>query len=160
MLVRLEQWRRSRRWTSGKGVPEGLPRGWEVADSFASVDTILFAQDESQSAEIDDLITRWLRSTILGGRCWGAGCYGFSIVEGLQALVLNLACVGWLARLHAAARGLHTIDLEAVTASLGRIDRAAGRAKWLGSGAEKMRLKFFANDDGFRRIIAYAWCSG
>ena len=93
----------------------------------------------------------------MGGRGWGAGCYGFSVAEGLQALVLNLACIGWLARMHAAGRGLKEIDLDAVAASLGRIDRAAGRAKWLGSGAEKMRLKYFANDDGFRRIIAYAW---
>ena len=121
---------------------------------FATVDGLDATVDDEA---IDDLLSRWLRASILGGRAWGAGFYGFSVVEGLQALVLNLACVGWLARVHAAGRGRSNVDLEAVGEALGRIDRSAGRAKWLGSKAEKLRLRYFANDDGLRRLVRLTW---
>ena len=84
---------------------------------------------------------------------WGSGYYGWTIIEGLQALVLNAAVVGWLARLHAHGRGRETIDLEAVAAAISRVDRTAGRAAWLGSGAERMRLSYLRIDDGLRRLV-------
>lgn len=151
---RLDQWRRSRRFSSGRGELPSLPRGWSGPVSFGAVVAL---NERVEEDAIDDLLSRWLRATILGGRAWGAGFYGFSIVEGLQALVLNLACVGWLARVHAVGRGRSNVDLEAVGEALGRIDRSAGRAKWLGSKAEKLRLRYFAHDDGLRRLVHHAW---
>ena len=151
---RLDQWRRSRAFSAGRGALPSLPRGWKGPVLFATVDGLDATVDDEA---IDDLLSRWLRATILGGRAWGAGFYGFSVVEGLQALVLNLACVGWLARVHAAGRGRSNVDLEAVREALGRIDRSAGRAKWLGSKAEKLRLRYFANDDGLRRLVRLTW---
>ena len=151
---RLDQWRRSRAFSAGRGALPSLPRGWKGPVLFATVDGLDATVDDEA---IDDLLSRWLRATILGGRAWGAGFYGFSVVEGLQALVLNLACVGWLARVHAAGRGRSNVDLEAVGEALGRIDRSAGRAKWLGSKAEKLRLRYFANDDGLRRLVRLTW---
>lgn len=151
---RLDQWRRSRQFSTGRGVLPSLPRGWDGPVSFDAVAQFDRTVDER---EIDDLLSRWLRATILGGRAWGAGFYGFSIVEGLQALALNIACVGWLAKVHAVGRGAGSVDLEAVGESLGRIDRSAGRAKWLGSKAERLRLRYFASDDGLRRLVRLTW---
>jgi hypothetical protein len=37
--------------------------------------------------------------------------------------------------------------------ALGRIDRHSGRAPWLGSVTERLRLEYFRLDDGLRRIM-------
>ncbi len=154
LSARLEQWRRSARFARGRGVVPGLARGWRVPDSFAAIEAM---PKVAGTPEIADLITRWLRSTLRGGRAWGAGYYGWSIVLGVQALSLDLACVGWLARAHAAGRGLAQSDLESVEEALGRVDRARGRAVWLGTAAERLRLRYFAADDGLRRLVRSQW---
>lgn len=141
----------------GKGEVPGLPRDWPTPVSFHAVSQVgLLTQSDSRE-EIEDLIIRWARSTLRGGRAWGSGYYGFSIAEGIQCMVVNLACIGWLARVHAAGRGLEEVDAEAINEALGRVDRTAGRARWLGSASERMRLKYFAVDDGLRRVVQLNW---
>ena len=157
ITVRLDQWRRSRAFAAGRGKVPWLPLGWPGPVRFDALEKVAGASKSSDSEAIDDLVSRWLRATILGSRAWGAGYYAFSIAEGVQALALNLACVGWLARAHAAGRGCSVVDLDAVGEAISRIDRAAGRARWLGSSAEKFRMRYFATDDGLRRIVRYTW---
>jgi hypothetical protein len=43
-----------------------------------------------------------------------------------------------------------------VRAAIGRVDRSCGRAPWIGSRAESMRMGFLRVDDGLRRVAAYA----
>lgn len=176
LRITLAQLARNRRFKSGKGVSPHI--GWGTAAESESdsqspgtpvpgtandhvravdlreVDFIRGASDPSQIELIDDLLTRWLRATVLGGRAWGAGYYGWPMIDGLQALLLNIACVGWLARLHAAGVKWQEIAIEDVRAALGRVDRTAGRAKWLGTSAERLRLAFLNMDDGLRRVSA------
>jgi hypothetical protein len=40
-----------------------------------------------------------------------------------------------------------------VRAALSRVDRASGRAPWIGSRAERLRLGYLRIDDGLRRIL-------
>jgi hypothetical protein len=61
--------------------------------------------------------------------------------------------VRWLAQLHAAGASRAEPVLEDVRAALGRVDRASGRAPWIGSRAERMRLSYLRIDDGLRRIL-------
>lgn len=150
----LSQLRRSGRFKRGKGASPHIAAGWPENIDLRAVETVGPAVDENVAAAIDELMTRYLRATILGGRAWGAGYYGWSMVEGLQALLLNVAVIGWLARLHAAGRGLEAVDLEAVRAAISRVDRTSGRAAWLGSPAERVRLKFLLMEDGLRRLVA------
>jgi hypothetical protein len=207
LRITLAQLARNRRFKCGRGlaplvgVGGGNAGGWSDQVDLREVETINPPSDGCEVAAIDDLLTRWLRATILGGRAWGAGYYGWSMISGLQALLLNVACVGWLARLHAAGRpspspsaggaqtkhdnqpreragvrvqhhlaaptpsppaplprdscegagsGITIIDIRA---ALGRIDRTAGRAKWLGSSAERLRLAYLNMDDGLRRLL-------
>lgn len=149
----LSQLSRSRRFARGVGIAPKIGEGWAENVSLAGVEDIKPASDVDTVAAIDDLITRWLRATVLGGRAWGSGYYGWPAVEGLQAMLLNVAVVGWLARLHAAGRGIDCVDLEAVRAAVGRVDRTSGRALWLGSAAERMRLGYLQIDDGLRRLL-------
>jgi hypothetical protein len=99
-----------------------------------------------------------MRAAIRGRRRWGAGHYGFPVTLGLVALATDLAATGWLARLRASARGDGaTPDAADVSAALGRIDRTSGRAPWLGSRPERLRLGWLALDDGLRRIVRWSW---
>jgi len=152
--AKLDQWRRSRRFARGRGSIPGLARGWSIPEDFESVAAM---PKVPGSEAVTDLVVRWLRSTVRGGRAWGSGYYGWSIADGVQALALNLACVGWLARAHAAGVGEEVVTLDSVGEALGRIDRASGRAVWLGSMGERLRLRYLATDDGLRRLVRSNW---
>ena len=154
LRARLSQWNRSRRFARGKGVVPSLARGWKLPQGFESIEAMPRIQG---SNEIADLVLRWLRASIRGGRSWGSGYYGWPITDGVQALALDVACLGWLARAHAAGEGRDSADLASVAEAIGRIDRARGRAVWLGSAGERLRLRYFAADDGLRRLVRANW---
>lgn len=172
MRTSFAQLLRSRRFASGRGIAPPIGFDWAEKIDLAQVEEIEPARDADQIAMTDDLITRWLRATILGGRAWGSGYYGWPMIEGLRAMMLNVAVVSWLARLHAAGRtptpsegggqGVGSaldhespgLTIDDVRAALSRVDRASGRAKWLGTRTEQWRLKYLYMDDGMRRLIA------
>ncbi len=154
LSARLDQWARSRRFARGRGSIPGLARGWSVPADFRDVESM---PSVPGTPEISDLVTRWLRSTIRGGRAWGSAYYGWTIAEGVQGLALNVACLGWLARAHAAGEGRDVVAPDSVGEALGRIDRSSGRAAWLGTAAERLRLRYLAADDGLRRLVRSTW---
>jgi hypothetical protein len=149
----LGQFRRSRRFASGRGEAPSIGAGWPEVRDLAAVARVGPASDPGEAALIDDLITRWLRATVLGGRAWGPGFYGWGAIPGLSAMLLNVAVAGWLARLHAAGRARSEIGIADVRAAVGRVDRTSGRAVWLGSTAERLRLRYLQRDEGLRRLI-------
>jgi len=139
----LSQWRRSRRWASGRGVAPGIP-GWPAVH-FSGVQQVrgLFAGPES--SQIDELFQRWIRASILGGRAWGSGLYGLPVNEGVAFLALNMLCAAWLARGHASALGRDAPTIEDASVAVGRVDRSSGRARWLGSRGERLRVQWLAH---------------
>ncbi len=165
---------RSRRFSRGRGAVPPIGRSWPRGATFEAIERTMppGAVVGDDAAPIDDLVTRWLRATLLGGRAWGSGFYGWPMADGLAALVLNLAAVGWLARAHAAAQAAagapgrapapgaverRATALADVRAALGRIDRSAGRAPWLGGHAERLRIEYLARHDGLRRLVRAQW---
>jgi lysine-N-methylase len=142
----------SRAFTRGKGRVPAVARGLLEGADFAAISRVPALSESPDRDAIDQLLARYARATILGGRAWGAGYYGWPAVRGVQALVLNIACTAWLARALAAARGHKHATLDDARDALGRVDRHAGRAPWLGSVGERLRLEYFRLDDGLRRI--------
>lgn len=147
----LGQYLRSRAFSRGAGRMPEMGARWPSA-AFESVERVaaLAASPDRESAE--ELAVRWVRATVLGGRAWGSGFYGWPVTDGLQALALNVACAGWLARAHAAASGREAPILDDLRAAIGRVDRTSGRAPWLGGRAERLRLGWLCIDDGLRRV--------
>ena len=143
----------SRSFTRGKGAVPNVARGILRDTTYADIARVPRLSLSKDRDAIDALFTRYTRATILGGRAWGAGYYGWPAVRGLQALTLNLACTAWLARALAAARHHDEVTIDDARDALGRIDRHAGRAPWLGSVGERVRLEFFRLADGLRRIV-------
>lgn len=142
----------SRAFTRGRGKVPAVARGLLSGCDFAAIDAVPALSESPDRDAIDQLLSRYARATLLGNRGWGAGYYGWPAIRGLQALVLNIACTAWLARALAAKRGHPAPTIDDVRDALGRIDRHAGRAPWLGSVGERLRLEFFRLDDGLRRI--------
>jgi len=144
---------RSRRFAAGRGIVPDVIADWPRGVAFAQVEAVRPAEDEAEIEAITDLIVRFMRATILGARFFGAGYYGWSAIDGLAATTLNLPVIGWLARLHAAGAGRDRLTIVDVRAAVGRVDRAAGRARWLGSAGERLRMSYLLADDGLRRLI-------
>jgi hypothetical protein len=46
-----------------------------------------------------------------------------------------------------------------VRIGIGRVDRHAGRAPWLGSPVELVRLRYLRLEDGLRRVLRANWSS-
>lgn len=167
----LGQYLRSRAFSKGRGALPAMGARWSDGATFAAVAAVPHALECPDLPALDELFTRWLRATVLGSRAWGSGYYGWPMVQGMQALALNAACALWLARAHAAARTAAApsgvapsaaaalddraavVTLADLRAALGRVDRACGRAPWLGSRPEALRLRYLAMDDGLRRIL-------
>jgi len=68
--------------------------------------------------------------------------------------------VQWLARVHAAVQGRSVVGIVDLRAALGRVDRACGRAPWIGSRAELLRLRYLRIDDGLRRAARWSMDAG
>lgn len=153
----LRQLGRNRRFRKGRGAMPKVGEGWPDDVRLPEVEAVGPASSFEDVEAIDDLVTRYLRASILSARSWGAGYYGWPVVRGLSALLLNVAAIGWLARLHAAGQERERITIEDVRAAVSRVDRTSGRAKWLGGVSEKLRLRYLSMDDGLRALLsAYA----
>jgi len=178
----LGQWSRSRKWAAGKGItPQtqgfcsiDFDRFESTTGVFAnhiegdlqiqktpmhdasthsldaqSSTAILHQQD---STAMDDLLQRWIRATILGGRAWGSGLYGLPIDQGLGLMLVNLLTALWLARFHAAGRGAQRASLVDLQVAVGRVDRTSGRAVWLATAGERLRVKWLSHSDSLRLL--------
>ncbi|MEI6272334.1 MAG: YkgJ family cysteine cluster protein [Phycisphaerae bacterium] len=169
------QWARSRKWAVGKGISPQTT-GFRSVD-FASFESTLGVFDapktlisdgtsisveaakntltdsQSHDAEaMDDLLQRWIRATILGGRAWGSGLYGLPIDQGLGLIMVNLLTALWLARFHAAGRGAQHVSLLDLQVAVGRVDRTSGRAVWLATAGERLRVKWLSHSDSLRLL--------
>ncbi len=156
------QWRRQRAFLKGWGTVPDL-RGFASGVRFQEAEFIpnpLHDAAEGHDESIDDLVTRWVRARLRGARTWGAGYYGFSAVEGLSALCVDVASAAYLARVHAAGRdpAANRVILADMAAAVARMDRTAGRAPWLATAGERLRLSFLSLDDGLRRTCALHPC--
>ncbi len=152
----LEQGWRYWRWR-GENPSRLVPRVRGLdgpAVTFGAVESVHGIMQSPALTECDELLTRWIRASIEGGRVWGSGYYGWSAVDGLFALSLSTACVGWVARLSAAMAGRTAPDLTDLRVAVRRIDRSAGRAPWLGGNTERVRLAWFRQYGELRRVLA------
>ena len=171
----LGQWARSRKWAVGKGISPQTA-GFRSVDfasfesTFGVFDTSTTVIGDSTSVSVeaakntlpdsqchdaeamDDLLQRWIRATILGGRAWGSGLYGLPIDQGLGLIMVNLLTALWLARFHAAGRGAQHVSLLDLQVAVGRVDRTSGRAVWLATAGERLRVKWLSHSDSLRLL--------
>lgn len=149
LRYRLDQLRRSRSLAGGEGTVPPLRPGMPTV-TFAELDRV---QPASPEREIDDLLTRYLRARVLTRGAFGPAYYGWTLVDGLSALVLAVCAAGWLARFFAAAGGRSAIGQEDAVAAIGMVDRAAGRARELGRASARLRVRYLREDQGLVRLL-------
>lgn len=149
LQYRFGQLRRASRFTSGMRIPPLLRDA--SSTTFATVASV--TPDGGAADECDRLLTRYLRARVVTHRTFGKGYYGWSILDGMNALLLAFGAIGWLARYVAAAAGRGVFESEDVARALAVVDRAAGRMPELGSRPALMRTRYLAQDRGIDRFI-------
>jgi hypothetical protein len=114
---------------------------------------------DDASGAADDLLRRYFAARLGGGSVFGSGYYGWSVVNGLRALVLSVVAVGWLARYVACGAKRTALSFEDVAYALGVVDRAATRVPALGTMTERARVSYLFRDDGAAGLLeAYGIC--
>ncbi len=144
------QLRAARRLRVGRGVVPRLA-GVAADPSFEAVEAVGAAEDERPM--ITELIVRYLRTRLLSRTCFGAAYYHWPLVDGLAALWLSVAAIGWTARYLAAGAGRTRLVGDDVVTAVGVIDRSAGRAPSLGSRVERLRLRYLRMDQGVGQLL-------
>ncbi len=146
----LGQWRRSRAWSRGKG---SVPQIAEWPGTrFESQQSVVMPGEGPEADAVGEIFVRWVRATLQGERAWGAGLHGWPVTEGLGMTALNMVCAAWLARAHAAGSGRTRVHRADAEQAIGRVDRTASRAVWLGSTGEYLRLAWLCRGDHLRRL--------
>ena len=151
----LSQLMRSRSMRRGRGATPHLTGALPHGVDFRAIEGVAPFDESPEVESISELWVRYLRASLFSGRMWGSAHYGWSVVDGLQALVLNLVCISWLAKLSSASESRPVALLKDHQLAIGRVDRQVGRAPWLGNPVEKARLSYLRMDGGFRRILRH-----
>jgi len=152
---RWQQLNAARRFFTGKSTVPTL-KGITGQATFGAVDEVLPA---THTGEIDELIERYLMSRTTSQSIFGSGYYGWPLAAGIAALTASVSTIGWLARLHCAARGRSQLQWVDVSQAVTIVDRAATRLPAVGSAAERARIRYLSVEDGLARLLhRYAIC--
>lgn len=169
MRFRLNQLNRARAMSAGAGTMPML-RGVNGTPAFDAIERVVPDASLSEK-EVDGLLLRYLLARFEGRSVFGPGYYGFSIVEGLAALHLSIACIGWMTRCLAAVRQAQssrdaaivalptaaasrvTYTMQDIEKALGLVDRATGRVPELGAKSARLRLRYFLDLEGLNRLV-------
>jgi len=151
LVGRGEQLRRCRRLASGccrgvslAGRPARRPIG-EVEDLGPAADL--------EREACDALLTRYLRIRLASHAAFGPGYYGWTMADGLRALVLSVAVAGWLARFIAASEDRAGYTFDDVAAAVGTVDRTVGRSPVLALASTAWQLRYVTRDNGLERLV-------
>ncbi|HWL94235.1 MAG TPA: YkgJ family cysteine cluster protein [Phycisphaerae bacterium] len=145
---------RARRMSRGAGSTPMLTGIAGRAD-FEAVDRIAPAGPEPGQidAGVESLVTRYLLARIESRTVFGGGYYGWSIADGMSALLLAVACAGWLARLHAAVEHREMFNRVDAERAIAIVDRASGRAPELGARSARFRVRYLGGASAISALL-------
>ena len=98
--------------------------------------------------QIQKVIERYLLCRIGGMNYCGAAFYGYSMVEGLQSLLLSVVTLGWLMRVAAVKAGRKKLVVEDAYQAVMTIDGNMGYSQALGMSAARLRLEYLSGHLG------------
>ncbi|RIK65816.1 MAG: hypothetical protein DCC65_11845 [Planctomycetota bacterium] len=156
LRYRWGQLQRSRRLAVGEGrSPEIIPgAGAPMLEAVPEV-----ALDEEAREAAEELVTRYVRMRILSGTAFGAGYYGWAVLNGVTALLAAVCTADWIARYLAAGAGRGHCGIDEYRRAVGIVDRTAGRARELGTGTAALRMRYLGQSGGIRSLLgASALC--
>lgn len=153
---RWQQLNAARRFLAGRGRVPRLP-GDERDVEFDAVESV--GPSNYEAEEIEELLMRYVVARLRSRSVFGNGYYGWRIFAGLTALWISISAVGWLARYKAAQDGRTTLSRADAAKAIAIVDAAATRLPVLGSGTERARGVYVAQDDGVARLLQrYSLC--
>ena len=81
----------------GRGRTPHLTAALPEGVDFRAIEGVAPFDESPDSDAISELWLRYIRASLYSERHWGSAYYGWSVVDGFQSLILNLACICWLA---------------------------------------------------------------
>jgi len=91
--------------------------------------------------ELQRLVTRYLLCRLAGMNYMGVNFYGYSMSEGITALLAATAALGWLMRLYARGEGRTAMTLADAQRAIRAIDGNLGYSQHLAFGPARLRLE-------------------
>ena len=104
----------------------------------------LEASFDSWPADVQETLTRYLSCRIGGLGYCGHNFYHYSMLEGIQSLLLGMVTIGWVMRIRAVRAGRKTIEREDAYEAVMTIDGNLGYSSALGFGPSRWRLRFLS----------------
>ena len=98
----------------------------------------------SWPADVQKTLTRYLSCRIGGLGYCGHNFYQYSMLEGIQSLLLGMVTIGWVMRIRAVRAGRKTIEREDAYEAVMTIDGNLGYSSALGFGLSRWRLRFLS----------------
>jgi hypothetical protein len=98
--------------------------------------------------EVEQVVERYLLCRVGGMNYCGTGFYGYSMVEGLQSLLLAVVTLGWLMRVAAVKAGRKKLVVEDAYQAVMIIDGNMGYSQALGMSAARLRLEYLSGHLG------------
>ncbi len=92
--------------------------------------------------DVEKMLSRYLLCRIASGSYCGINFYNYSLVEGVNSLLLAMVTIGWLMRLEAVKAGRKCIKLTDAQKAIMTIDGNLGYGRALGAGTSRLRLQY------------------
>ena len=93
-------------------------------------------------SEVEELLSRYLTCRLGSMGYFGSAFYGYSMVEGIESLLLGMVTVGWLMRVAAVKAHRGQVELADAEEAVMTIDGNMGYATALGFGPGRLRLRY------------------
>ena len=94
--------------------------------------------------DVEKMVERYLLCRIGSMNYCGAGFYGYSVVEGVESLLLGVVTLGWLMRIAALKAGRKVLELADAQKAVMAIDGNMGYSQALGMSAARLRLEYLS----------------
>ena len=95
-------------------------------------------------ADVQKTLTRYLSCRIGGLGYCGHNFYQYSMLEGIQSLLLGMVTIGWVMRIRAVRAGRNTIERKDAYEAVMTIDGNLGYSSALDFGPSRWRLKYLS----------------
>ena len=97
---------------------------------------------------VQNMISRYISCRIASVGYCGPNFYNYSMIEGLQSLILAVITIAWLMRIEAICEQRDKIELTDAHRAVMTIDGNLGYASPLGTGPARLRLRYLSDHLG------------
>ncbi len=139
------------RFARGKGLTP-TPHRSLLAVPFAALD----GSFGGLTAEMETLLTRYLRVKVQGLHLCGRAAYGESLIDGMRTMVLVVSVTLWIAKWVAASRGRTAWTLDDLIEAITIVDHNHAYSPAFGTHSSLARVRMLQQLGDLERLLAWS----